>query len=315
MTKPQNESGPLGIIAGGGTLPLRVAEHARDSGRHPYILGFQGLADPAIGGFAHDWMHWGQIGRMLRLLRRNGCRDLVIVGSVRRPKLASLRIDAGLIRHAPLIYRLTRGGDDAVLKRVVRFFEHQGFTVRGAHEIAPDLAAPAGVMTRAQPRAEHHADIFRARAVLDALGPHDVGQAAVAARGYVLAVEAAEGTDDMLRRCAGLRQWGLSRRHGALVKGPKPGQELRVDMPVIGPRTAELAAEAGLAGIAVSAGQVLLAEPQKLVETADRLGLFVIGVSSEDWRRPTPEERTLEDGPAEPDGTDLVRQGLERNGR
>lgn len=296
----QDESGPLGIVAGSGTLPLRVAERARESGRHPYILGFHGLADPAIAGFAHDWMRWGQIGRMLRLLRQNGCRDIVILGSVRRPKLSSLRIDAGLIRHAPLIYRLTRGGDDAVLTRVVRFFEHQGFTVRGAHEIAPDLAAPTGVMTRGQPREQDREDIAKALAVLDALGPHDVGQAAVVARGYVLAVEAAEGTDDMLRRCAGLRQWGLAQRHGALVKIPKPGQELRVDMPVIGPRTVELAADAGLAGIAVRAGQVLLAEPQELVVTADRLNLFVIGIGAEAAHDPAAEQQARDHAPVGP---------------
>ncbi len=281
MTGAEEDARPLGIIAGAGTLPLHIARRAREQGRQPYILGFHGLADPGITEFAHDWMRWGQLGRMLRLLRQHGCRELVIVGSVRRPKLSSLSIDAGLIRHAPLIYRLTRGGDDAVLSRVVRFFEAQGFTVRGAHEIAADLTAPAGHLTRAQPGEREREDVAKALAVLRALGPHDVGQAVVVARGYVLAVEAAEGTDEMLRRCAGLRQWGLSRRQGVLVKTPKPGQELRVDMPVIGPRTAELAAEAGLAGIAVAQGQVLLAEPQTLVETADKLGLFVLGIELE----------------------------------
>jgi len=268
----------LGIIAGGGSLPLHVASRAREQGRDVYLLGFQDLAAPGISDFPHDWMRWGQIGRMLRLLRRNGCSDIVIVGSVRRPRLTSLRIDAGLIRNLPLIYRLTRGGDDAVLSRIVRFFEHQGFRVYGAHEIAADLAAPIGVMTQAVPRPQDQPDIDKAVAVVRALGPHDVGQAAVAARGYVLAVEAAEGTDEMLRRCAGLRQWGLKKRHGVLAKCPKPGQESRVDMPAIGPRTVELAAEAGLAGIAVAAGEVLLIEPQQLVETADRHGLFVVGV-------------------------------------
>jgi len=278
MNRAEPTESCLGIIAGGGSLPLHVAARAREQGRDVYLLGFHGLAEPGIAGFPHGWMRWGQIGRMLRLLRRNGCTEIVIIGSVRRPRLTSLRIDGGLIRNLPLIYRLTRGGDDAVLSRIVRFYEHQGFRVRGAHEIAADLAAPSGVMTRAAPRAEDRADIDKALGVLRALGPHDVGQAAVAARGYVLAVEAAEGTDEMLRRCAGLRQWGLKKRHGVLAKCPKPGQELRVDMPAIGPRTVELAAEVGLAGLAVAAGDVLLIEPQQLVEMADRHGLFVVGV-------------------------------------
>jgi hypothetical protein len=281
MSGPAQDASPLGIVAGAGTLPLQIAHRAREQGRRPYILGFHGLADPGIAAFAHDWMRWGQLGRMLRLLRKNGCREIVIVGGVRRPRLTSLSIDAGLIRHAVQIYRLTRGGDDAVLSRVVRFFEAQGFVVRGAHEIAADLTAPPGRMTVAEPKDADSQDIAKALAVLRALGPHDVGQAVVAARGYVLAVEAAEGTDEMLRRCVSLRQWGLSHRHGVLVKTPKPGQELRVDMPVVGARTVELAAEAGLAGIAVAQGQVLIAEPQGVVETADKLGLFVIGVAPE----------------------------------
>lgn len=281
MSAPDKSSGPLGIIAGSGVLPLHVARRAQEHGHAPYILGFHGLADPGISEFAHDWMRWGEVGRMLRLLRKNGCQEIVIVGGVRRPRLASLRMDTGLLRHARKIYQLTRGGDDAVLSRVVRFFEQQGFRVRGAHEIADDLAAPAGELTRATPRASDHVDMTKALDVLRALGPHDVGQAAVVARGYVLAVEAAEGTDEMLRRCANLRQWGLKHRHGVLVKIPKPGQELRVDMPTIGPRTVELAAEAGLAGIAVAAGLVLLAAPQELVEAADRRGLFVIGLGDE----------------------------------
>ncbi len=278
MSAPTPDSAPLGIIAGAGTLPIQIARRATEQGRAPYILGFRNLASPGIAEFQHDWMRWGQIGRMLRLLRQHGCREIVIVGAVRRPSLWSLRIDSGLVRHVRSLYRLTRGGDDAVLTRVVKFFEHQGFKVRGAHEIAADLAAPEGVMTCTKPGPSNYHDMAKAFAVLRALGPHDVGQAVVAARGYVLAVEAAEGTDAMLRRCAELRQWGLSNRQGVLVKAPKPGQELRVDMPVIGPRTAELVAAAGLAGIAVASGEVMLAEPQGIIETADRLGLFVIGV-------------------------------------
>jgi UDP-2,3-diacylglucosamine hydrolase len=279
--KARGDGSPtLGIIAGAGTLPLHVAQRARTAGRDVFILGFHDLADPGIDAFAHAWVRWGQIGRMLRLLRRHGCGDLVIIGSVRRPKLTSLRVDAGLIRHAPEIYRLTRGGDDAVLTRVVRFFEAQGFRVRGAHEIAGDLTAPAGTLTRTQARPEDHRDIEKALAILNALGPHDVGQAAVVARGYALAIEAAEGTDEMLRRCAGLRQWGLSYRHGVVLKMPKPGQELRVDMPAVGPRTVELASDAGLSGLALAQGHVLLVEPQQLIATADRLGLFVLGIET-----------------------------------
>lgn len=280
MKAPVDDPTTLGIIAGAGVLPLHVARCAQAAGRPVFILGFHNLADPGIAAFPHEWMRWGQVGRMLRLLRRRGCSELVIIGGVRRPRLTALRIDAGLIRHLPALYRLTRGGDDAVLSRVVRFFEAQGFRVRGAHEIADDLTAPAGRLTCTVPSEGNLHDIHQALAILDALGPHDVGQAAVVARGYALAIEAAEGTDEMLRRCVGLRQWGLARRHGVLVKIPKPGQELRVDMPTVGPRTVELAAEAGLAGVAVAQGRVLLVDPDEMIAQADRSGLFIIGIEA-----------------------------------
>ncbi len=164
-----------------------------------------------------------------------------------------------------------------MLTRVAGFFERQGFRVRGAHEIVPSLLAPPGVLGRAGPDKEASGDIARGFALLDALAPFDVGQAVVVARGHVLAVEAAEGTDAMLQRCAGLRQWGGSGRTGVLVKTPKRGQELRLDMPVVGPTTLELAAAAGLAGVAVAAGQVMIAEQAAMIDLADRHGLFVIG--------------------------------------
>ncbi len=279
--KPGSGAARLGIIAGGGVLPLAVAQAAQSKGQPVYILGFSGLAEPGIEAYSHDWMKWGQIGRMLRMLRAKGCTEVVIVGGVRRPKIKDIRPDIGFFRKLPAVLRLTRGGDNSVLGNVVRFFENEGFLVRGAHEIASNLTVPAGLLAGPQPGPQDHADIARGLAVVRALGALDVGQAAVVARGYVLGVEAAEGTDAMLQRCASLRQWGLKRRAGVLVKAPKPGQELRVDMPAIGPRTVENAAAAGLAGIAVASQRVLLADPDALIAAAEHHGLFVIGIDAD----------------------------------
>ncbi len=167
-----------------------------------------------------------------------------------------------------------------MLRRVARFFEAQGFEVAGVHEVARRLLAPPGAFSSKSPDAAALDDIRLGFRVARALGSLDIGQGAVVARQYVLAVEAAEGTDAMLRRCRELNNWGFKSRKGVLVKAPKPGQDLRLDMPVIGPRTVEFAAEVGLAGIAVAAGAVLLAEQQELVEKADKLGLFLYGASS-----------------------------------
>jgi DUF1009 family protein len=220
------------------------------------------------------------VGFTLRTLRAEGCQRIVLVGSLRRPNLFRLKLDTGFFRHLPQLLRLFKGGDDAVLRRVARFFEGQGFDVAGVHEVAPRLLAPPGAFSAASPDATAMEDIRLGFRVARALGSLDIGQGAVVARQYVLAVEAAEGTDAMLRRCRDLNNWGFKSRKGVLVKAPKPGQDLRLDMPVIGPRTLELAAEAGLAGIAVAAGAVLLADQQELVEKAERFGLFLYGASS-----------------------------------
>ncbi len=272
--------GRVGIIAGGGAFPVAVAREAVAAGREVHILGIVGEAEPAIEGFSHSWIKWGEIGHLLGELKRTGCGELVIIGGVTRPDLDQVRLDLGAIRNLPLVLSLMIGGDDSVLSSVVRFFEAKGLVVRGAHEIAPSLVVGLGPLGREHPSAGDEKDIRQGLAVVRALGSLDVGQAAVVTRGHVIAVEAAEGTDQMLIRAADLRQWGRRRgkRMGVLVKRPKPRQELRVDMPAMGPRTVELAARAGLAGVAVMAHGVLIAERAEIVRIADAERIFIAGV-------------------------------------
>jgi UDP-2,3-diacylglucosamine hydrolase len=187
----------------------------------------------------------------------------------------------------PLIIRSFRGGDDHLLSGVGRLFESGGFRIVGAHEVAPEITAPLGVLGRHRPDADVDNDIERGFALLAATSAFDVGQAAIMAGRRVLAVEAAEGTDAMLDRVAAMREAGRIRlpdRVGVLVKGPKRRQDRRFDLPSIGPDTIASAARAGLAGIAVIAGATIVAEPQRFIEAADRAGLFVVG-------RPDPEAR------------------------
>jgi DUF1009 family protein len=216
---------------------------------------------------------------MLRILRAERCTRLVFLGGLRRPDLFRIKIDAGFIRHLPQLLRLLKGGDDTVLRGVARFFEDRGFEVLAAQDVAPRLLAPQGPFSHLRPSTQDLEDIRLAFKVTHALGLFDIGQAAAVARGYVMAVEAAEGTDAMLGRCRDLNNWGYTSRKGVLVKRPKPGQDRRLDLPAIGPRTVELAAEAGFAGIAVEAQAVLLAEIEELVEKANKSGLFLYGVS------------------------------------
>jgi len=282
-----NIDGPLGIIAGRGPLPCVLAASAVARGLPLHIVGIRGETREEIERFPHTWTRWGELGKLLAALNDNGCRDIVIIGGVDRPDFAKMRFDFGAIRNLPYIASLRRGGDDHVLSRIVRFFEGKGYRVHGADDVAPELLAGEGALGDKAPSAEDRADIDMAFQVVRALGRFDVGQAAVVAKGHVLAVEAAEGTDAMLVRCAELRRSGRAGRgdrRGVLVKAPKPGQERRVDLPTIGPETLRKAAEAGLAGVAVAAGRVLMAEPAATIMAADQHGLFLLGVNLEEPR-------------------------------
>jgi DUF1009 family protein len=281
MTIAATDEGPLGIICGGGAIPLAVAAAVQRRGRRVVLFALRGFVDPkAISAYPHQWIAIGQFGRFRRLARAEGCRDLVLVGGLVRPAIRQVRLDWATLTEMPRILRAFRGGDDHLLTGIGRILESDGFRLLGAHEVAPDIAAPAGALGRHRPDADAASDISRGFEMLDALSPFDVGQAAVIAKGRVLAVEAAEGTDAMLQRVVALREAGrigLARGTGVLVKAPKQRQDRRFDLPSIGPDTVLHVAQAGLAGIAVVAGGTIIAEPQRLVEAADKNGLFVFG--------------------------------------
>jgi len=291
----------IAILAGGGRLPLMIAESAAARGAGVHIVGIRGEADPEIARFPHTWVNWGQIGRMLTTLRREGDRQLVIAGGVRRPDFWHIRPDAGFFTSLPQIVGLiAAGGDDSVLTRVVRFFEHKGLKVWGAHEIAPDLLAEAGALAQTDLDDRDYRDARLGFAVRRRLGRLDAGQSVVVADGSVLAIEAAEGTDRMLERVLGLRQdVDTEVREGVLAKGPKPGQELRVDMPAIGPRTVDSTVAAGLAGIVVATGGVLLLDRDETLRRADANGCAIHGLA-EDPAEPAPP------APARPLSAELV---------
>jgi DUF1009 family protein len=266
----------LGILAGGGVLPARVAEAARAAGRAVFIVGLQGYAEArVIAPFPHAMIRIGAGGHILAALRQHGCRDLVLVGPVRRPSLLDLRPDAEGARILARIGRAAFAGDDGLLAAVIRVLNEEGFRVLGAHEILAEALGPRGLLGTAAPDAQAMADIARGVAVVRALGAVDVGQGCVVQQGIVLAVEAAEGTDAMLARAATLARPGYG---GVLVKLVKPGQDRRADLPTIGPATLKAAAAAGLRGVAFEAGGTILAERSMTIATADAAGLFLLGL-------------------------------------
>jgi len=278
-------TGPVALVCGGGSLPVTVADALTKQGRGVVLFPLRGWADPAlVARYPHHWIHIGQLGRFFRLARSEGCRDLILIGTLVRPPIRQLRLDLETLRVMPRIIRAYRGGDDHLLTGVGRIFEDYGFRLVGAHEVAPEILAPSGCLGRHVPSPRDKADIARALALLAAIGPFDVGQAAVVANGHVLAVEAAEGTDHMLAHIAEMRRAGRIRSPsgaGVLVKAPKPSQDRRFDLPTIGPSTVRHVTAAGLAGIAVAAGEVIVAQPAEVVTLADQANLFVVGATGD----------------------------------
>jgi UDP-2,3-diacylglucosamine hydrolase len=269
-------AGTLGIIAGSGELPRRLVESCRIKGRPVFVLALEGEADAeTIGDAPYAWCRVGAAAKALKLLRDNGVVDLVIAGGVRRPSMFSVRPDWWAAKFlAKIGYRLL--GDNGFLSALAKELEIEGFRLIGAHELLDEAASiPEGPLGRLAPGADAQADIARGIKIARAIGALDVGQAVVVQQGLVLGVEAIEGTDALLRRCAALCRGGPG---GVLVKVEKPGQDTRIDRPTVGPQTIRLASEAGLQGIAVEAGATLIIDRDEVIHDADAAGLFVVGV-------------------------------------
>jgi DUF1009 family protein len=275
-------SSPVGLIAAGGVMPFAVADSLIARGINPVLFALKGACDPVkVERFRHHWISVGQIGKAVKLFRAENCRDLVFIGTLVRPALSEIRLDWGTLRVLGRVWAAFRGGDDHLLSGIGRILEQDGFRMVGIRDVAPDLLMPEGCLTRAAPDEAAAADIAKGRDVLRALSPFDIGQAAVVIDGHVVGVEDIEGTDGLLARVARLRAEGRIRAgaaRGALVKAPKSGQDLRFDLPTMGPRTVEGAAAAKLAGIAIVAGNTIVVEPQTMIEAADAAGLFVTGL-------------------------------------
>jgi DUF1009 family protein len=273
----------VGIIAGGGGLPVEVAAGLAEGGHPPVIILIEGQTDrqSELTGYEHESLSLEDIGSLVALLRRRRISHLVLAGEIRRrPRLVDMRLSLGLLAVIPSVAMALARGDDGLLKILTRGLEARGIKVVGAHEVVPRLVAAKGPLTKAVPRKSDWRDVEAAHAAAKAIGALDIGQAAIAIGGRVIALEGIEGTSGLLERTQQLRGHGrlAGKTRGVLVKCAKPGQELRADLPSIGPQTVEAAHAAGLAGIAVEAGRSLILEGPVVIARANALGLFVIGL-------------------------------------
>jgi len=270
----------LGLIAGGGALPLAIAARCEAEGRPLYVIRLNGFADPHLVRYPGVELGMAELGKALAALKASGCEVVCFAGTVSRPDFKSLKPDLKGATLLPGIIAAATRGDDALLRKILSVFENEGYAIEGADDILGGETLPVGALGEVAPGPGQLADLKKALHVAEKAGELDIGQGAVVCDGLVLAVEAQEGTDAMLARVAALPadlRGAPGAAKGALGKAPKPIQDLRVDMPVIGTRTLELAAAAGLAGVGGVAGHLILIDRSAVIEMADRLGLFVWG--------------------------------------
>jgi DUF1009 family protein len=281
--------GLIAILAGAGQLPVRLAAHLERTGQDHRILAFRGFAAPELSRRAHASIDLLDLTSIMGCLEEWQPSTVTLVGAVRRPGFSALLGAYSLLRNRQEVKEVIARGDDQVLRGAVMLLEERGHRVVGVHELAPDLVAPHTLRGTVVPDEDDQHAIATGIDVLAALSAFDIGQAAVVAGRHVLAIEGPEGTDRMLRRIRRLRQpwFGARRRRegGVVVKAAKAGQDLRVDMPVVGPRTVTEAARAGLSGLAVGAGSTLVLDQNETLRTADRLGLYLISVNLP-WMEP-----------------------------
>ncbi len=266
----------LALFAGAGDLPRLLIDAARQEGREVFVVGFHDQTDAETLAAAPS-MHvgMGSIGAIISRLRSEGISEIVMAGRIRRPSWRELKPDWQAARFIAKV-GMKALGDDGLLRAVVKAFEDEGFRIIGPDDVLSSLLAPVGIMGAHRPDAQAETDIARGIEVALALGQVDVGQAVVVQQGLVLGVEAIEGTDQLLARVGPLHRAGPG---GVLVKLRKPQQDRRSDLPTIGLTTVHRAREAGLRGIAVHAGGSLVLDRTKLVEEADKAGLFVTGLA------------------------------------
>ena len=265
----------IGLIAGGGRLPHLFASAAREKGLFVVAVAHCGETDRSLEGEvdAITWVRLGQLARMARVLRQADIDRAVMIGGIRRarafrdarPDLAALRLAFGL--------RSLR--DDALLRAVAGYFEERGIAIVPQTELFSDLLARPGHLAGPALSASQQKDMALGLEVAQALGRADIGQTVVVKDGRVLAVEAAEGTDEAIRRGAGIGGAGV-----VVVKLCKPGQDERFDLPAVGRTTLEVMSQCGACVLAIEAGKTLLIDAADTLAQAERSSISVLGVST-----------------------------------
>ncbi|MFI3242150.1 MAG: UDP-2,3-diacylglucosamine diphosphatase LpxI [Alphaproteobacteria bacterium] len=272
----------LCIIAGGGSLPQRLFNHCQNIKRDFFVLAIEGNANPEFitEDVPHMWLKIGKAGTGFAKLKELEISELVMIGTIKRPTLKELVPDMKTAKFFAKI-AMKSLGDDGILKALINEFKEDGIKVIAIQDVLPEILIKKGVLGKHKPSKQNEADIKRAVEVATELGRLDVGQAVIVQEGLVLGVEGIEGTGELIKRCANYKRKG---EDGIVLKLRKPQQDLRVDLPTIGPKTVEDAKAYGLKGICLHAGNGLIVDEEEAIKLANKLKIFIMGVDPNEYQ-------------------------------
>lgn len=274
-------AGSLGLIAGSGKLPHILAASAKRQGERVVCVGIREEADPALKDKVHRF-HWcgvARVGRLIRIFKREGVDRAVMVGKVQKSRMYApfrfLRMRPDLTTFRIWYWRAKDKGDDTLLGAMAQELESRGIQVVDSTPFVRDHLAGKGALTSRAPSASEEADVRFGLKIALGLGQLDVGQSVAVREQAVIAVEAMEGTDEMIRRAGRLARKGF-----VVVKMAKPNQDLRFDIPTIGPDTIQSIQEAGGKVLVVDAGRTLIIDPEETLAAANRHGIAIVGIDA-----------------------------------
>ena len=270
----------IGLIAGAGKLPKHIIAAAKESGFELSVIGIKNFANKSEYVEA-EFYHASEFGKILKSLRNNNVTDICFAGVIKRPDFNSFRPDLKGIMHLKGLINASKRGDDSLMRYIMSIFEKEGFRIVSPQVLCKDLLLPEGNLNSTPISDAHKLDIDKGISVAQIIGSYDIGQSVVVCNGLVLALEAQEGTDLMLERVSKLPieiRGDIQNPKGVLVKVVKPSQDIRIDLPTIGPETIKRASKAGLSGVAGISGKTLILERTNVIKLADQLGLFVVGI-------------------------------------
>lgn len=264
----------IGIIAGGGQLPLLFASSARQQGLMVYAAAHRGETDEQLADQVEGliWIKLGQLGKIVSFFRKENITKAVLIGSITKTNIfRDIRPD---LKGIGLWNKIDIKQDDAILRAVADQLAKDGIEIVASSQYVPELIFPQGILTRKKLSKEQKNDIIFGWQIAREIGKLDIGQCIVVRNQTVLAVEAIEGTDEAIRR--GGR---LCREKAVVIKVRKPGQDLRFDLPAIGPKTIATMQEVRAAVLAVEAGYALLFDREAVIKAAEAAGLIIVGVT------------------------------------